>query len=64
MATINLPQVPFTLKGNTTEQKSCVDMVDALLREHLYNELCKYYAICDSNSRTSCLITKRRTSII
>ncbi|WP_374697034.1 hypothetical protein [Spiroplasma endosymbiont of Polydrusus formosus] len=32
MATINLPQVPFTLQGNTTGQKAYVDMVNALLR--------------------------------
>ncbi|WP_338964157.1 hypothetical protein [Spiroplasma endosymbiont of Sarcophaga carnaria] len=38
MATINLPQVPFTLQGNTTGQKSYVDMVNALLRGPLYNE--------------------------
>ncbi|WP_419334621.1 hypothetical protein [Spiroplasma endosymbiont of Sarcophaga variegata] len=38
MATINLPQVPFTLEGNTTDQKAYVDMVNALLRGHLYNE--------------------------
>ncbi|UZQ30663.1 MAG: hypothetical protein OHM56_03790 [Spiroplasma phoeniceum] len=38
MATINLPQVPFTLEGNTTGQKAYVDMVNALLRGPLYNE--------------------------
>ncbi len=38
MATINLPQVPFTLEGNTTDQKAYVDMVNALLRGPLYNE--------------------------
>lgn len=38
MATINLPQVPFTLEGNTTNQKAYVDMVNALLRGPLYNE--------------------------
>ncbi|WP_338963221.1 hypothetical protein [Spiroplasma endosymbiont of Sarcophaga carnaria] len=38
MATINLPQVPFTLQGNTTGQKAYVDMVNALLRGPLYNE--------------------------
>ncbi len=38
MATINLPQVPFTLQGNTTDQKAYVDMVNALLRGPLYNE--------------------------
>ncbi|WP_419335112.1 hypothetical protein [Spiroplasma endosymbiont of Sarcophaga variegata] len=38
MATINLPQVPFTLQGNTTNQKAYVDMVNALLRGPLYNE--------------------------
>ncbi len=38
MATINLPQVPFTLEGNTTGQKDYVDMINALLRGHLYNE--------------------------
>ncbi|WP_158676099.1 hypothetical protein [Spiroplasma poulsonii] len=39
MATINLPQVPFTLEGNTTGQKAYVDMVNALLRGPLYNRL-------------------------
>ncbi len=38
MATINLPQVPFTLEGNTTDQKAYVDMVNALLCGPLYNE--------------------------
>ncbi|MFX4056735.1 MAG: hypothetical protein EHV01_000120 [Spiroplasma sp. hy2] len=38
MATINLPQVPFTLEGNTTNQKAYVDMVNALLRGPLFNE--------------------------
>lgn len=38
MATINLPQVPFTLEGNTPDQKAYVDMVNALLRGPLYNE--------------------------
>ncbi|UZQ29129.1 MAG: hypothetical protein OHM56_07810 [Spiroplasma phoeniceum] len=38
MATINLPQVPFILQGNTTGQKAYVDMVNALLRGPLYNE--------------------------
>ncbi|UZQ30933.1 MAG: hypothetical protein OHM56_05395 [Spiroplasma phoeniceum] len=38
MATINLPQVPFTLRGNTTNQKAYVDMVNSLLRGPLYNE--------------------------
>ncbi len=38
MVTINLPQVPFTLQGNTTGQKAYVDMVNALLRGPLYNE--------------------------
>ncbi len=38
METINLTQVPFTLQGNTTDQKAYVDMVNALLRGHLYNE--------------------------
>ncbi|WP_338990661.1 hypothetical protein [Spiroplasma endosymbiont of Seladonia tumulorum] len=38
MATINLPQVPFILQGNTTDQKAYVDMVNALLRGPLYNE--------------------------
>ncbi len=38
MATINLPQVPFTLQGNTTDQKAYVDMVNALLCGPLYNE--------------------------
>lgn len=38
MATINLPQVPFTLQGNTTDQKAYVDMVNALLRGPLYSE--------------------------
>ncbi|WP_338992560.1 hypothetical protein [Spiroplasma endosymbiont of Seladonia tumulorum] len=38
MATINLPQVPFILQGNTTGQKAYVDMVNALLRGPLYSE--------------------------
>ncbi len=38
MATINLPQAPFTLEGNTTDQKAYVDMVNVLLRGPLYNE--------------------------
>ncbi|AXF96434.1 hypothetical protein [Spiroplasma phoeniceum] len=38
MATINVPQVPFTLEGNTTDQKAYVDMVNALLCGPLYNE--------------------------
>ncbi len=38
MATINLPQVSFTLEGNTTDQKVYVDIVNVLLRGPLYNE--------------------------
>ncbi|WP_338956172.1 hypothetical protein [Spiroplasma endosymbiont of Polydrusus cervinus] len=38
MATINLPQVHFTLQGNTTGQKAYVDMVNAMLRGPLMNE--------------------------
>lgn len=38
MATINVPQVPFVLQGNTTDQKAYVGMVNALLRGPLYNE--------------------------
>ncbi len=37
MATINLPQLPFTLEGNKTGQKAYVDMVNALLHGPLYN---------------------------
>ncbi|GAA6238892.1 MAG: hypothetical protein SPLM_10090 [Spiroplasma phoeniceum] len=38
MATINLPQVPFTLEGNTPDQKAYSDMVNAMLRGPLMNE--------------------------
>ncbi|WP_374695869.1 hypothetical protein [Spiroplasma endosymbiont of Polydrusus formosus] len=36
MATINLPQIPFALGGNTTDQKAYVDMVNALFWVDFY----------------------------
>ncbi len=38
MATINLPQLLFTLQGNTTSQKYYVDMFNTLLCGTSYNE--------------------------
>ncbi len=64
MVTINLPQVPFTLQGNTTGQKAYVDMVNALLLGHLYNEYASIMQYATATAEKVAWLPNGRTSII